>query len=44
MAITVTEHRCQRERFQELFAATVTAVLPAAITSSAFGPQFQAAI
>ena len=43
MAVTVTEHRCQRERCPGC-AATVTAVLPAAIASSAFGPRLQAAI
>jgi len=43
MAVTVTEHRCQRERCPGC-ARTVTAVLPAAIASSAFGPRLQAAI
>ena len=43
MAVTVTEHRCRRERCPGC-ASTVTAVLPAAIASSAFGPRLQAAI
>jgi transposase len=43
MAVTVTEHRCRRERCPDC-ARTVTAVLPGAIASSAFGPRLQAAI
>ncbi len=43
MAVTVTEHRCQRERCPGC-AATVTGVLPTELASSAFGPRLQAAI
>jgi transposase len=43
MAVAITEHQCRRERCPGC-AATVTAVLPAAIASSAFGPRLQAAI
>jgi transposase len=43
MAVWVTEHQCRRERCPAC-AATVTAVLPAAIALSAFGPRLQAAI
>jgi transposase len=43
MAVTVTEHRCRRERCPDC-ARTVTAVLPGAIAGSAFGPRLQAAI
>ena len=43
MAVTVTEHQCQKERCPDC-AATVTAVLPSAVASSAFGPRLQAAI
>jgi len=43
MAVTVTEHRCQRERCPSCL-RTMTAVLPDAIASSAFGPRLQAAI
>jgi transposase len=43
MAVTVIEHRCRRERCPDC-ARTVTAVLPGAIASSAFGPRLQAAI
>jgi transposase len=43
MAVTITEHQCRRERCPGC-AATVTAVLPAAIASSALGPRLQAAI
>ena len=43
MAVTVTEHQCQRERCPGC-AATVTAVLPSEVASSAFGPRLQAAI
>lgn len=43
MAVVVTEHRCQRERCPGC-AKTVTALLPAAIAASAFGPRLQAAI
>jgi transposase len=43
MAVTITEHRCRRERCPGC-ASTVTAVLPGAIASSAFGPRLQAAI
>jgi transposase len=43
MAVTVTEHRCQRVRCPGC-AVTVTAVLPAEIAASAFGPRLQAAI
>jgi transposase len=43
MAVTITEHRCRRERCPGC-AATVIAVLPAAIASSAFGPRLQASI
>lgn len=43
MAVTVTEYRCQRERCPGC-AATVTAMLPPEVASSAFGPRLQAAI
>jgi transposase len=43
MAVTVTEHRCRRERCPGC-ARIVTAVLPGAIAASAFGPRLQAAI
>lgn len=43
MAVTITEHQCQRERCPDC-AATVTAVLPIEVASSAFGPRLQAAI
>ncbi len=43
MAVTVTEHQCQRERCPGC-AATVTGVLPSEVASSAFGPRLQAAI
>lgn len=43
MAVTITEHRCRRERCPGC-ASTVTAVLPAAIAGSAFGPRLAAAI
>jgi transposase len=43
MAVMVTEHRCQRERCPGC-AATVTALLPGEVASSAFGPRLQAAI
>jgi transposase len=43
MAVTVTEHQCQRERCPGC-AATATGVLPSDIASSAFGPRLQAAI
>jgi transposase len=43
MAVTVTEHHCQRMRCPG-GAATVTAVLPSAVAASAFGPRLQAAI
>jgi transposase len=43
IAVTVTEHRCQRVRCPGC-AATVTAVLPSEVVSSAFGPRLQAAI
>jgi transposase len=43
MAVTVTEHQCQRVRCPGC-AATVTGVLPAHVASSAFGPRLQAAI
>jgi len=43
MAVTITEHQCRRERCPGC-AATVTAILPRAIASSAFGPRLQAAI
>jgi transposase len=43
MAVTVTEHHCQRMRCPGC-AATVTAVLPSAVAASAFGPRLQAAI
>jgi transposase len=43
MAVTVTEHQCQRVRCPGC-AATVTAVLPDGVASSAFGPRLQAAI
>lgn len=43
MAVTVTEHQCQRARCPSC-AATVTGVLPSDVASSAFGPRLQAAI
>jgi transposase len=43
MAVTITEHRCRRERCPGC-AATVTALLPGEVASSAFGPRLQAAI
>jgi transposase len=43
MAVTVTEHQCQRVRCPGC-AATVTGVLPTEVASSAFGPRLQAAI
>jgi transposase len=43
MAVTVTEHQCQRVRCPGC-AATVTGVLPIEVASSAFGPRLQAAI
>lgn len=43
MAVTVTEHQCQRVRCP-VCAATVTGVLPAEVAASAFGPRLQAAI
>ena len=43
MAVTVTEHQCQRERCPDC-AATVTGMLPSEVASSAFGPRLQAAI
>ncbi len=43
MAVTITEHQCQRERCPGC-AATVAAVLPGEVASSAFGPRLQAAI
>ena len=43
MAVTVTEHQCQRERCPGC-GATRTGVLPAEIAASAFGPRLQAAI
>jgi transposase len=43
MAVTVTEHQCQRVRCPAC-AATVTGVLPSEVASSAFGPRLQAAI
>lgn len=43
MAVTITEHRCRRERCPGC-AATVTALLPREVASSAFGPRLQAAI
>lgn len=43
MAVTVTEHQCRRERCPGC-AATVTALLPADVARSAFGPRLQAAI
>ena len=43
MAVTVTEHRCQRVRCPGC-AATVTGVLPSEVAASAFGPRLQAAI
>jgi hypothetical protein len=43
MAVTVIEHRCQRERCPGC-GQTVTAMLPSEVASSAFGPRLQAAI
>ena len=43
IAVTVTEHHCQRVRCPGC-AATVTAVLPIEVAASAFGPRLQAAI
>jgi transposase len=43
MAVTVTEHQCQRVRCPGC-AATVSGVLPIEVASSAFGPRLQAAI
>jgi transposase len=43
MAVTVTEHQCQRERCPGC-AKTVTALLPSEVAGSAFGPRLQAAI
>jgi transposase len=43
MAVTVTEHQCQRERCPGC-GQTSSAVLPAEIAASAFGPRLQAAI
>ena len=43
MAVTVTEHRCQRERCPGC-GQTATGVLPSELASSAFGPRLQAAI
>jgi transposase len=43
MAVTITEHQCRRERCPGC-AATVTAVLPPEVASSAFGARLQAAI
>jgi transposase len=43
LAVTVTEHQCQRERCPGC-AATATGVLPSDVASSAFGPRLQAAI
>ena len=43
MAVTVTEHQCQRVRCPGC-ASTVTGVLPSEVASSAFGPRLQAAI
>ncbi|MCA1699002.1 MAG: transposase, partial [Actinobacteria bacterium] len=43
MAVTVTEHQCQRVRCPGC-ARTVTGVLPIEVASSSFGPRLQAAI
>jgi transposase len=43
MAVTITEHHCQRVRCTDC-GQTSSALLPAAIASSAFGPRLQAAI
>ena len=43
MAVTVTEHQCQRERCPGC-GQTATGVLPTEVASSAFGPRLQAAI
>jgi transposase len=43
MAVTITEHQCQRVRCAGC-GQNSTALLPAAVASSAFGPRLQAAI
>jgi transposase len=43
MAVTVTEHQCQRERCPGC-GLTAIGVLPGEVASSAFGPRLQAAI
>jgi hypothetical protein len=43
MAVTVTEHQCQRVRCSDCD-QTTTAVLPSSIAASCFGPRLQAAI